>query len=326
MTLRLGSSGLMTAAWQATMLKRFESYALGLDGKPLKRDRYFGYDEEAIQREYEFRTGQPQDGVVSIDDLRRLGLLPTLFSIHGTGQADPFGIGYPADVARRLLDLYFWQPLGDYPAKAIPMDGSVDQGEREMVRLLADRNITPGPVAFVDYSQGSIIGGRIRNRMRSGEFPGRYIVAAASFGNPMRPRVSYAGNVDPGGSGIDPDHETAAETFCINLASKGDIYTTCPDGHAGEYHRAIFKAVFRRWTGKDSVPEQLRELITNPGVEIPAAGKAIWSGGLFLVRGTAPHVRYHVDQCPGTGLTHYEYAIKHLRDTATARLERIAAG
>ena len=48
MSLSLGSSGLLTAAWQATMLRRFESYALGLDGKPLKRDRYFGYDEEAI--------------------------------------------------------------------------------------------------------------------------------------------------------------------------------------------------------------------------------------------------------------------------------------
>lgn len=303
------------------MLQRYKSYALGLDGEPLRRDRYFGYDEEALQREYEFRTGQPQDGVVSIDDLRRLGLLPTLFSIHGTGQADPFGIGYPADIARRLLDLYYWQPVGNWPAQAVPMDGSVNAGVRELTTLV---HRAPGPVAFVDFSQGSIIGGRVRNQIRKGEFPGKVIVAAASFGNPMRPKGSYAGNVDPGGSGIDPSHETAAERFCINLAAKGDIYTTCPDGHAGEYHRAIFNAVFRRWTGKDSVPEQLLELITNPGVEIPAAGKAIWNGGLFFLRGTGPHVQYHTRQCPGTGLTYYEYAIKHLRDMATARLERIA--
>lgn len=321
MSLQLGSNGLMVSAWQRTMLKRFSSYALGLDGKPLLQDAYFGYDEENIQKQYQIRTGQAPTGKVSDQDLHRLGLLPTLFSIHGTGQADPFGIGYPADIARRVTDLYMWQPVGNYPARAVPMDGSVNDGERELVTLVSR---APGPVAFVDYSQGSIVGGRIRNRIRRGEFGGKSIVAAASFGNPMRPKGSYAGNVDPGGSGIDPVHETAAEEFCINLAAKGDLYTTCPDGHTGEIERAIFNAVFRRWTGKDSVPEQLIEFITNPGVEAPAAGRAIWNGGLFVLRGTGPHVQYHTRQCPGTGLTYYEYAIKHLRDTATARLRRLA--
>ncbi|AEF57320.1 lysin B [Mycobacterium phage Bartimeaus] len=322
--LKLGSSGLMVSAWTAVMRLRFASYALGVNGQPIKVDGYFGYDEEKVQKEYQLRTGQFPSGQVSREDLHRLGLLPTLLSIHGTGQADPFGIGYPADIARRVLDLYWWQPVGNWPAKAVPMNGSVDAGERECVRLISNPLIVPGPTAFVDYSQGSVIGGRVRNRMRRKELRGE-LVAAASFGNPMRLRGHYAGNVDPGGEGIDPRQELAAEPFRIELAAKGDLYTTCPGGQSGEMERAIYHAVFSRFIGEDSLIEQVWELARNPWVEVPAAVKAIVRGGMFAIRGTGPHVRYHIDECPGTGMTYYEYAIKHLRDTAEARLRRIVA-
>ncbi|QDF18409.1 lysin B [Mycobacterium Phage Rachaly] len=326
MSLKKGSSGLMVRAWTAVMLTRFRSYALGVDGQPLRNDGYFGLDEEKVQKEYQIRTGQRPTGEVSDDDLWRLGLKPTLFSIHGTGQADPFGIGYPADIARRVLDLYRWQPVGNYPATAVPMNHSVDAAVREMERLLP---LCPGPIAQVDYSQGSIPAGRIRNRMRSGDLQHRYkdLIAGASFGNPMRPKGAYAGNVDPGGHGIDPTLETAAEPFIIHLAQKGDLYTTCPDGNVGEMERAIFNMVFSKFTGKDSILEQIWEIIKNPFAEVPAAAKAILNGGMFIAQNppTKPHVTYHLAECPGTGMTYYEYAIKHLRDTATARLERIAS-
>lgn len=322
--LGLGSSGLMVSAWTKVMLTRYKGYALGRDNQPIRVDGYYGYDEEKVQKEYERRTGQPQDGRVSDDDLHRLGLLPTLLSIHGTGQPDPFGIGYPADIARRCLDLYRWQPVGNYEAAMIPMNHSADHGEAEATRLVNDPNITPGPVAFVDYSQGSICGGRVRNKIRAGKLRGQ-LIGAASFGNPMRPEGSYAGNSNPGGHGIDPTLETAAEPFCLNLAAKGDLYTTCPDGDAGEMERAIFNMVFEKFTGRDSITEQIWELFTNPGREVFAAGIAIWNGGMFAARGTGPHVRYHLDECPGTGMTYYEYAVKHLRDLATARLQRIVS-
>jgi hypothetical protein len=318
--LKLGSNGLMVAAWQSTMLRRYPTYTKGLDGLPLKRDRYFGADEQAIQREYQKRTGQPQTGEVSDGDLHYLGLLPTLLSIHGTGQPDPFGIGYPADIARRCLDLYWWQPVGNYEAAAVPMNHSADHGEAEAARLVTDPVITPGPVAFADYSQGSICGGRVRNRMRAGKLRGE-LMAAVSFGNPMRPAGSYAGNRDPGGHGIDPTEETASEPFCLNLAAKGDLYTTCPDGKVGEMERAIFNAVFEKWFGRDTITEQFFAMFIHP----IAAIKAAWRGIVFALKGTGPHIRYHIDECPGTGMTYYEYAIKHLRDTATARLERLAA-
>ena len=106
MTLALGSSGIMPAAWAAMMRLRFSGYAKNRDGTPLTPDGYFGYDEEAVQEEYQRKTGQEPTGRVSDDDLHRLGLLPTLITTHGSGQPDPFGIGYPADMARRLLHLY----------------------------------------------------------------------------------------------------------------------------------------------------------------------------------------------------------------------------
>lgn len=322
MGLHLGSSGLMVSAWTATMKTRYKSYALGTNGLPIKVDGYFGYDEERVQREYQKRTGQVQSGRVSDLDLRNLGLLPTLLSIHGTGQPDPFGIGYPADIARRCLDLYWWQPIGNYPATAVPMNKSADAGEAETA-LQVTRS--PGPVAFVDYSQGSICGGRVRNRMRKGEFPGKTLVASASFGNPMRPAGNYAGNVDPGGHGIDPTLETASEPGVLNLAAKGDLYTTCPDGGVGEMERSIFNMVFSRFLGKDSILEQIWEMATNPVPEIANAAIAAWNGGLFVVRGTGPHVQYHLNECPGTGVTFYEHAINHLRGVAITRLQRIVA-
>ena len=314
--LKLGSQGLMVNAWSATMNKRFSSYST------IKLDGYFGYAEEDVQKEYQERMGYEVTGIVSDHDLHQLGLKPTLFSIHGSGQADPFGIGYPADIARRVAHLYHWQPVGNYPASSFPMNGSVDLGREEVMRLLADRVLVPGPIAFADYSQGSIIGGQIRNKIRSGQLNNN-IVGAVSFGNPMRIEFDYAGDVDPGGEGIDPVREESILPQCINLAAKGDLYTTCESDHEGEIKRAVFNMVFSRWTGVDSVWEQIVEFLKSPLVEGWAASKAAMDGILFVLRGTGPHVRYHIDQCPGTGETYYEYAITHLVNVAEARLRKI---
>lgn len=83
MTLQLGSSGPLVKAWQQTMLARFRGYAKAADGGPLKADAYFGYDDQAVQREYEYRTGQPMDGVVSDADILALRL--ARFRIQGVG-------------------------------------------------------------------------------------------------------------------------------------------------------------------------------------------------------------------------------------------------
>ncbi len=326
MSLALGSSGLMAAAWSAMMRLRFASYALNRDGSPLGIDGYFGYDEEGVQAQWQHNTGQEPTGQVSDSDLHQLGLLPTLISTHGSGQPDPFGIGYPADVARRLLHLYWWQPTGNYPATSVPMRDSANAGEREIMRFLSDPVIVPGPVVFTDYSQGSICGGRARNAIRAGRVrPGVTLLGGVTFGNPMRPAGAYAGNQDPGGSGLDPVLETASEPGMLHLADPGDIYTAWEDDGSKEMGRAVFNGVFLRFTGTDSILEQMGELLVNPWWEVMWAGRAILRGGMFLIKGTGPHVKYHVNQCPGTGQTYYEHGVTHLERLATTRLESIVA-
>lgn len=328
--MKVGSSGLQVGAFQKLMLLRYPSYARATDGTPLKVDQYFGYDDQAVAKEWQSRSGFPADGVLTDKQLQLIGVLPTLVSIHGTGQADPFGIGYPADIARRMLDLYYWQPLGNYPATAVPMNHSCDQGEAELARFYNDPYIIPGDSAHVDYSQGSVIGGRIRNRIRAGEFPrhtGR-VIGNASFGNPKRPAGSYAGNVDPGGHGIDPSLETAVEPGTLNLAQKHDLYTTCPDGKVGEAEHSIFLMVFEKFFGPDSITEELWDLLTKPTEEIPGIIGAIINGGMFVFQNppTKPHVTYHLAEVPGMpGVTYYELAVTHLRTLAENRLRSIIA-
>lgn len=326
MPLNLGSSGLLVSAWTAVMLSRFRSYALGRNGLPIKIDGYFGYDEQLVQQEYQRRTGQPPTGEVSDDDLHRLGLLPTLITTHGSGQPDPMGIGYPADIARRLLHLYRWKPVGNYPATSVPMRDSANAGEREINRFIDDPLIVPGPTVWVDYSQGSICAGRVRNRIRAGKArPEVKILGGVTFGNPMRPKHSFIGTIDTDARSLDPVSETATESGLIHLAADGDIYTAWPDDASLEMARAIFNGVFLRFTGRDSILEQMGELMANPFWEVIAAGRAILRGGMFVARGTGPHVRYHLDQCPGTGMTYYEYGIRHLERLAVERLQRIVS-
>jgi hypothetical protein len=74
--LTLGSHGELVGRWQRLVLARFPSYAKAADGGPLKVDLYFGYDDQAVQKEYQRRTNQPQNGIVSQADLVKLGLTP----------------------------------------------------------------------------------------------------------------------------------------------------------------------------------------------------------------------------------------------------------
>lgn len=326
MTLALGSSGLMPAAWAAMMRLRFKGYALNRDGTPLTPDGYFGYDEEAVQVAYQRATGQDPTGAVSDTDLHRLGLLVSLITTHGSGQPDPMGIGYPADIARRLLHLYMWKPVGNYPASFLPMNKSADAGEREIMRFLGDANIIPGPTAWCDYSQGSICGGRARNAIRAGKVrPAVTSIGGVTFGNPMRRPDDFAGSTNPGGGGIDPTHESASEPGLIHMACPGDLYTTCPDDKSGEYERAIFNMVFSRFTGTDSILEQGAALLSGNPWEYIAAGKAIIRGGMFVARQTGPHVEYHKRILPGSNVTYYEAAVAHLDQLATRRLQGIVA-
>lgn len=322
MPLKVGSQGELVNKWVATMNRRFSSYSREKDGTPLRADGYFGYPDRDVQREYERRTGQVQDGVVSDADLAALGLaapptqeaeLPVLFTVHGTFV--DMWTGYPADCGRALSGLYYWQPVW-YPAAAFPMGASVDAGVLELINLI--NKLRPGrKFALCGYSQGAIVCSLVLIEILFGSLQHRKgdLLGGAMFGNPMRQAgVSFPGGKNPGGRGIAENQLTVTPPHWNEYADPGDIYAATPAGVGGEEMTSIYSVVMDPLKGLPKVVWQIWELLANPAAETPALLKAIVLGLRFAASNpmTAPHVEYHIRQAtPGT--TYLQHAINHLR-------------
>lgn len=290
MPLRVGSNdgntnGLVSR-WQKTMLARFAAYAKAYDGGPLRVDGYFGYDDAEVQREYERRTRQLSDGVVSDDDLRALGLSAApapaadrwLFTVHGTGQPDPLGPGLPADTARQVLDKYRWQPIGNYPASVFPMWPSIQAGRKELNHQI---DIKPGEINLAGYSQGAAVVGQVlkhdimspkgnlHHRLRD-------VRRVVLWGNPMRQKgIAHDDHwihrvASPDSYGILDDRLEGLESASFEVrdyAHDEDMYAAIRDGDKDEYKVAVAKIVMRAddfWYGPNSVVSQLKELGQRP--------------------------------------------------------------
>lgn len=297
MQLTVGSTGPVVTAWQRIMVARFQSYALAADGGPLRADGYFGYDDADVQREYERRTNQPVDGIVSEADLVALGVIappaakPTLFTVHGTGVT--MWDGPPADTARAVLHKYHWQPIGNYPAQPFPMWPSIQLGVAEL-RLQINRY--PGPFALAGYSQGAIVTslvykydianprGILHHRLKD-------LKKAVTWGNPMAEH-----GASPNSTGIMDDRLENTPTWWRDYCNKGDIYCDNPSNDSGEYSTAICKIVMGHdwWRGRDSIISQIIELGLNPIQEGMAMLDAIVKAGLFFANGTSAHLRYDI--------------------------------
>ncbi len=162
MPLQLGSNGPLVSRWTQVMLRRFRAYALGVDGEKLRDDGYFGYDEEKVQKEYERRTGQPQDGIVSDHDLLALGLAqPILFTVEG--HMSNMWFGPCADNARRLQQegVAYWQPVW-YDCNRLPFDNP--SGVRSLTHLVGSHTLPDGtpfppgtPWGGIGFSQGAMV-------------------------------------------------------------------------------------------------------------------------------------------------------------------------
>lgn len=296
MALKLGSQGPTVTAWQQAMVKRFAGYAKAAAGGPLKADGYYGNDDAAVQREYELRTHQVIDGIVSDYDLHALGLTaapvarPVLFTVHGTGQPDPLGPGLPADTARNCLDKLDWQPIGNYSAQPFPMWPSVQQGVQE---LRAQINRYPGRrIDLAGYSQGAIVvgqvlkhdimapGGRLHHRLKD-------VRKVVLWGNPMRQKgiAAFDEWIHPIASaeshGILDDRLEGLATAPFQLrdyAHSGDMYASVLDNDRDEYKVAIGKIVMTAcdfYQGPNSLVSQLIELGMRPVEEGIAMAMAI---------------------------------------------------
>ncbi|WAW19113.1 lysin B [Mycobacterium phage BIB10] len=258
--LRIGSSGPLVAAWQRAMVDRFEAYALAADGGPLRVDAYFGYDDAAVQREYERRTGQPQDGVVSEADLRALGLLDTpatkprhlAIVFRGTGGA--IGQDYVSRVCQGAADLVeernpeFPASVGGLPPGA-PNSPSMNKAVQIGVAAGAAEIRSGRSFVLGGYSAGAIVASRLRAMLEPGQPLAAYrenYVCGFAFGNPCRPfgHTYYLGAI-PNGRGISDfqlPRSCCTWDWC-ELVHPDDMYANVPLGDAGDIMTAIYQAV-----------------------------------------------------------------------------------
>ena len=292
------------------MLASYASYAKAADGGPLKVDSYFGYDDQAVQKEYQRRTGQIQNGEVSQADLVKLGVTPVLFTVQGTGV--DMWTGYPADTARACLDLCHWQPIGNYPADPFPMWRSVLQGIAELRLQLRDyNNRYPGyRIWLAGYSQGAIVTSWVYkhdimdpNGMLHDLLP--QVKKGVTWGNPMRELHKANGNLRagwavPDGQGILYDRLQGTPDYWLDFAHGAnsqwgrDLYTDTEVGPRGDNESAICDIIMQQtlWSGPISLAKRFAHLLTDPIDGIPAVFESIYDAGMFFGGGTAPHVNY----------------------------------
>lgn len=277
------------------------------------------------------------------------GSKPVLLTASGTG-ADMW-TGYPADVARRMEDLWYFQPI-NYPAAMFPMGQSVDQGINEGVRIVNEEIPVGTPTALVGFSQGGSVVSRLLDEYRTGRLKHRQseLVAGVTFGNPDRELDAN------GGRGISNRRIKNTPPWWIDLFDRLDIYANVPNNDVGEDMTAIFRFVQLRGIddliGEDSILEQIIEIITGDGAiglprldnllrvpgmlakigvtgplsGFPAAVMAIIKGIAFFGAkpATAPHIEYHIREIE-PGVTYFDWAVRCLRDVGQRVRTRIPA-
>lgn len=304
------------------------SYAKGLDDTPV-----FTPATQAALIEYQRRKGGLRtDGVLDYATQKALGMIgpappprpvATLITVNGTGVPDPFGPGFPADLARALErvapGLYYWQPIG-YPAAVYPMRPSVEVGREEVVNQI---NRHPGRFVLSGYSQGALVTnavwredilnpqGRLHHRKDE-------VLALITYGDPQRcPGIArgntYAGQPVPKklngqttGGIAGPDNLTAEQTpeNFLSFANNGDLYASSPVGDdpwntqttVGRDQTSIYEAVME-FDGKDfiAIASELAQAVTVPMVNLIPLVQAIWNGLAFFGQGTkASHWTYNI--------------------------------
>lgn len=285
--------------WRRVMNARFGPLYTRLHGELPEDTDVYGPRGQAWQREYERRTHQPDDGIVSDDDLRALGIspvpdaraLPWFFTVHGTGMADPFGPGIPADTARDVLDKVRWQPIGDYPAAPFPMKPSIDLGRGSLVKQIKLRVRGNDPIDLGGYSQGAVVAGQVLKHdiiSPSGELHHLLpnVRKVVFWGNPMRQQgIAHFDHwkypvAGPDTFGIMEDRLEGLEKYDFEVrdyAHEGDMYACVRDRDADEWKVMIQRLIFSAtdfFGGENSLVSQLLEWGQEPFKETIAAASA----------------------------------------------------
>ncbi len=251
----------------------------------------------------------------------------TLFTVNGTAEPDPFGAGFPGDVARMLIDvadgMWIWQPIG-YPAAVFPMGPSVQAGRSELCAQI-DRH--PGNIVMSGYSQGAIVvnivwrddilspAGSLHHRKDD-------VVAILNFGDPMRCPGIANGNKVTGralpepldefttGGIAGPGNLTEDQTpdFLLSFANDGDLYAAAPTGddpwrhetEVGHNERIIFDMIQNADVSTIlAIAAEVAEVLNKPLTQVLPLVQAIINGVLFAGQGSnASHWKYGGDIGP----------------------------
>ena len=344
MPIRLGDRNQTVAQWRHVMNARFGGLYTRLHG-PLPEDTdLFGPRAVEWQKEYESRTGQPVDGIVSDGDLTYLGIgvppVPpsgqkcVMFSVGGAGSA--WNNGYQWDLGEALdKRRCYHQPIG-YDTNPFPMQRGVDDGVNELVRQLGlprpqfggrDCSQIPWGVCLA-YSMGSLVWMTVLIRVLYGDlqrFKPTYM-GSNSFGNPARQENhAFPGAIPVPGSGI------AWTTFVHDVpdchwdftAKKGmvgspgnDLYA---DVEGSDITVADMRAVWElvRTGNPMTLATAALRLAASPSFSggYAAAQAALHALDFFVVKGLSPHTSYQfVQPIEGDPRDCWRIALDHSAD------------
>lgn len=302
------------------VLKVKFSYAKGLDTSEL-----FTEDLRAVLIEFQKRKnavnhlGLRTDGILDWSTQVALGVVNpnppaakpkkgVILTVQGTFV--DMWTGYPADTARAVQDLFYWQPIGNYDAQAFPMKPSYEQGIEELV--VQCRKHAGKPKVLAGYSQGAIVTSRVMKHEvlnpngRLHDLKDEF-VGGVTWGNPDREFGVANGNVFAGwpvpqGRGITDDRLEGTPSWWLDFAHganskwKRDLYTDAPNDAAGLDMTTIWHLIedvtISSLTG---LVVKLLEVVQKPVDEIVPLLRAVLHAGAFFFTGTGPHVNYDID-------------------------------
>lgn len=316
---QVGTSGPTVQKAKRKLRQKF-SYAKGLDDT-----EYYGEDLRAVVSEYQKRKnavnnlGLRTDGVLDWATQIALGVIDpnppakapqkgVILTVQGT-YVDMW-TGPPADTARSVADLFYWQPIGNYPAAAFPMKPSYDQGIEELV--VQCRKHAGKPKVLAGYSQGAICVSRtlkheiLNPAGRLHDLKDEF-VGGLTWGSPDRELGvangnAFAGWVVPEGRGASDDRLESTPSWWLDFAHGAnsqwgrDLYTDTPADKTGEDVTTIWHLI-ENVTGSSvsGLLERLLEVIQKPVVEVIPLFRAVMYAGMFFASGTGPHINYDVD-------------------------------
>lgn len=317
MTLQVGDRNETVRLWRQRMNDWFGPLYTRLLG-PLPTDTdQFGPRAKSWQEEYERRTGQPVDGVVSDTDLLGLRIpvnarknLPLFVTAEGH-QSDMFR-GPVADTATfleregRCHHLPTWYNNG-----AIPFDNQslVNELARRLGQTVQDNGVpSPAgtPILLGGFSQGMI---GMYDFLEQYMMPGKPLawrmkdfIGGLWYGNPCRGTDSIAawavsGIKKRGTHGLDPYKRFGAPGCVPTLPNTvdvyrgGDIFAENGDDQSSQMKAAVYEAVARgKFIGSPiTLAAKIAGMFTISFDEVLGVVLAIVSGISFLGDNPNPH-------------------------------------